>query len=130
MFGAQRTLSLPPLTRTVSWLLAINTAVFLFLEFAGLSTPGITGKAFYYFGLRPEAVMSGCVWQLVTYSVIHSGFVHYFFNMFALWMFGPQIEAIRGPRYFLELYTAGILGAALFDIALSYSRVLGNPSIP
>jgi membrane associated rhomboid family serine protease len=130
MFGAQRTLSLPPLTRTITYLLAINTAVFLFLEFGEISSPGLTHYVFEGFGLRPEAVMHGYLWQLVTYSVLHAGFAHFFFNMFALWMFGAQIESMRGPRYFLELYVAGLLGAAVFNIALSYSRVLGDPAIP
>ncbi|HJX85098.1 MAG TPA: rhomboid family intramembrane serine protease [Candidatus Angelobacter sp.] len=131
MIGAQQGLSLPPLTRTVGWILGINTAVFLVVEVMGLSSPGSVDKTFLWFGLVPSAVLHhGWLWQMVTYSVLHAGFAHYFFNMFALWMFGPDIEAVRGPRFFFELYFVGVIGAALFSLALSFSKVLGSPDIP
>ena len=31
------------------------------------------------------------VWQVITYMFMHGGFAHIFFNMFALFMFGPVI---------------------------------------
>lgn len=131
MVGTQQGLGLPPMTRTVGWILAINTAVFLAEEVMGLSSPGQLITTFQWFGLVPNAVLHhGWVWQIITYSVFHDGFAHYFFNMFALWMFGPDIEAVRGPRYFFELYLVGTIGAALFSLALSFSKVLGHPDIP
>src|SRR5690606_34249710 len=39
-------------------------------------------------------------WQLVTYGFMHGGFGHLLFNMFALWMFGVQIENAWGSRRF------------------------------
>lgn len=82
-----------------------------------------------WFGLQPSAVMShGRVWQIVTYSVLHEGFGHWFFNMLMLWLFGSRVESIRGPRYFLELFLAGVVGGALFSIGLSYAHLLGNPN--
>jgi len=35
------TLSLPPFTRAVTWLLAANTAIFLLLELFGVALPDI-----------------------------------------------------------------------------------------
>jgi membrane associated rhomboid family serine protease len=131
MIGAQQGLSLPRLTRTVGWILGINTAVFLAVEVMGLSSPGAVEKTFLWFGLVPNAVLHhGWVWQILTHTVLHDGFAHYFFNMFALWMFGPDIEEVRGPRYFFELYIVGGIGAALFSLAVSYSKVFGHPDIP
>ena len=72
--------------------------------------------------------MHGWVWQIVTYSVIHGGFIHWFFNMITLWMFGPSTESLRGHRWFLELFLAGVVGGALFSIGLAYSGILGNPN--
>src|SRR5216684_1071827 len=123
----QHALSLPPFTPAVTWLLAINTAVFFAHTLIGLSDPQFAARVMFWFGLQPSAAVHGWVWQIVTYSALHANFIHWFFNMLALWMFGPQIEGIRGTRYFFELYLAGVVGGALFSIGLSYSGVLGNP---
>ncbi|HYL93659.1 MAG TPA: rhomboid family intramembrane serine protease [Alphaproteobacteria bacterium] len=125
--STQQTLSLPPFTPTVTWLLAINTAVFFALTLLGLSDPLLVARVMLWFGLQPSAAVHGWVWQVVTYSMLHASFIHWFFNMLALWMFGPQIEGIRGSRYFFELYLAGVIGGALFSIGLSYSGALGDP---
>ena len=39
--------------------------------------------------------------QLITYMFMHGGFSHIFFNMFAVFMFGPILEQTWGPRRFL-----------------------------
>ena len=45
-------------------------------------------------------------WQIVTYSFLHGGFFHLFFNMLALYMFGSDIERIFGQRRYLVYYSA------------------------
>ncbi len=51
-------------------------------------------------------------WQVVTHMFMHGGFVHLFFNMFALWMFGRILEQVWGPKRFLLYYLVTGLGAA------------------
>lgn len=125
------TLSLPPFTRAVTWLIGINTGIYLLrfaLEMAGLPAMGF---AIYYLSLIPLKVVGhGWVWQLVTYSFIHFEFWHWFGNMLGLWMFGSAIEAAWGKRRFLELYFLGVIGAALTTIAFSYPHILGKASTP
>jgi len=128
--GTPQALSLPPFTPAITVLIALNTAVFLIMEVTGVSSPETVREIITWFGLRPSAVIShGWVWQIVTYSVLHGGFTHWFFNMLALWIFGAQIDAIRGPRYVLELFSAGVVGGAFFTIGLSYAHVF-DPNIP
>ncbi|HMA12505.1 MAG TPA: rhomboid family intramembrane serine protease [Steroidobacteraceae bacterium] len=67
-------------------------------------------------------------WQLVSYAFLHGGYAHLFFNMFALYMFGPDIERLLGPRRFLTYYLVCVIGAALAQLAVL--RALGNPSTP
>ena len=55
-------------------------------------------------------------WQLVTYAFLHGGFTHLFFNMFALWMFGAQIENTWGSRRFAFFYFACVIGAGLTQL--------------
>tara|TARA_B110000285_G_C14871059_1_gene489219 strand:- start:30 stop:776 length:747 start_codon:yes stop_codon:yes gene_type:complete len=64
-------------------------------------------------------------WQLVTHFFMHStpGFMHIFFNMFALVMFGTQLERVWGPKKFLIYYLATALGAAFLHLTVGYLRL-------
>ncbi|WP_457652805.1 rhomboid family intramembrane serine protease [Rhodocaloribacter sp.] len=59
-------------------------------------------------------------WQLITYSFLHGGFGHIFFNMFALWMFGVQIENTWGSRRFAIFYFVCVVGAAISQLIVSW----------
>jgi membrane associated rhomboid family serine protease len=125
------TLSLPPFTPAVTWLLGINTGVFLLMELFSMARVPIVGYVFDYAALTPELVIKhGFVWQLVTYSVLHASFMHWFGNMLGLWMFGSSFEGAWGTRRFLELYWIGVVGAALTTVGLSYAHIIGNPLQP
>ena len=39
--------------------------------------------------------------QIVTHMFMHGGFMHIFFNMYALFIFGPILENVWGPKRFL-----------------------------
>ena len=39
-------------------------------------------------------------YQFVTHLFMHGNFSHILFNMFALWMFGNQLESIWGGKRF------------------------------
>jgi membrane associated rhomboid family serine protease len=57
-------------------------------------------------------------WQIITHMFMHGGFMHIFFNMFALWMFGSAIEQVWGPKRFLVYYLITGLGAFLLHYAV------------
>jgi len=129
--GEPMTLSLPPFTKAVTWLLGINTGIFLLMSLLPLVRLGIVAEYIAYFcELVPLNVVHGWVWQLVTYSVLHAGILHLLGNMIGLWMFGAAIESAWGTRRFLELYWLGVVGAALTTVALSYTHLLGDPTRP
>ena len=132
--GSPVMLSFPPFTKAVIWLLALNTGVFLLLMLLGGTVPGVNEFVFgtrdtpSYLGLQPsQVVMHGWIWQLVTYAFIHAGFMHWLGNMLGIWMFGSTFETSWGTRRFLELFSFGVLGAALTTILLSYTHALGSP---
>ena len=58
------------------------------------------------------------IWQLVTYAFLHGGFAHLFFNMFALYMFGPDLERLMGARHFTLYYFVSVVGAALVQLTV------------
>ena len=65
-------------------------------------------------------------WQLVTYALLHGGLAHLLFNMLGLWMFGPDVERLRGQKRFLQLMAASVLTAALAQLLMS--ALLGSRS--
>ncbi|MFO8099112.1 MAG: rhomboid family intramembrane serine protease [Salinibacter sp.] len=52
-------------------------------------------------------------WQVISYGFLHGSFGHLFFNMFALWMFGVQVENRWGSQRFGVFYFACVIGAAV-----------------
>lgn len=112
---------LPPVTRA---LLVVNVGVFL-LQLA-------TGNALIRpFALWPTAspqfpnAPSFEIWQLVTYGFLHGSLTHLFFNMFALYMFGGEVERLLGSRRFLTYYMVCVVGAAVAQLI-----VMGNMNLP
>jgi membrane associated rhomboid family serine protease len=121
----------PPFTRTVKAIIFINLGIFL-LTFIFRSGAGdLFVATITLFGLRPEAVMHGWIWQVVTYGFLHDGIWHVLFNMLSIWMFGSRLEIDWGRQRFLEFYFFSMIGAAITTIAVSYTHLLGmDPAIP
>lgn len=69
-------------------------------------------------------------WQLLTYGFMHGGGMHLFFNMFALYMFGSDIEHLFGPKRYLTYYLMCVVGAALMHlIVVSFADLPPLPTI-
>jgi len=114
--GRTLSLSFPPFTRAVKWLVLVNAAVYLLLEILKAVVPDLGATLTLALALIPAYVMHGWIFQLVTYSFVHAGVLHILFNMLGLWMFGAQLESDWGPRRFLEFYFFCVIGAALTTI--------------
>ena len=50
-------------------------------------------------------------WQVISYMFMHASIDHIFFNMFALFMFGPILEYSLGSKRFFNLYFICGIGA-------------------
>lgn len=61
-------------------------------------------------------------YQVFTYMFLHGGVSHLFFNMFALWMFGRQLEIELGSQRFLTYYLVCGIGAALLQLGVGYAE--------
>lgn len=100
-------------------LLIANVAVF-FIEMMteGIRSGGEPLSLLFtrFFALYP--VGDGFLpWQLFTYQFMHANFSHIFFNLFALWMFGTEVEYTLGSKKFLIFYLASGVGAGLLHLA-------------
>jgi membrane associated rhomboid family serine protease len=117
-------------TPVVALIIAANAVVF----FLQNTVPGLTDRLVLF----PPAFLAA-PWTFFTSMFSHASFTHILFNMFALWLFGPRVEARYGSAKFLGLYLAsgivGNLGAflnpagsylgasgAIMGVALAYAR--------
>ena len=75
-------------------------------------------------GLHYPLSQSFRPWQVVSYMFMHGSFMHLFFNMFALWMFGNTLENLWGSKRFLIYYMVTGIGAALIQMAVTYIRLM------
>jgi len=65
--------------------------------------------------------------QIISHMFMHGSFMHIFFNMYALFIFGQALENVWGPKRFLIYYLVTGLGAALLHesvIAIEYSNLV------
>lgn len=61
--------------------------------------------------------------QYISYMFMHGNFMHIFFNMYALWMFGKVLENYWGPKKFLTYYFITGVGAAVLHTGVNWWTV-------
>ena len=105
---------MPPVTQS---LIIANVAVFL-LEMAG-GMSFLSAFALWPPTSGPSSGPDFQVWQLITYSFLHANITHIFFNMFALYMFGADIERLFGSRFFAAYYFVSVLSAAVCHLVVT-----------
>jgi membrane associated rhomboid family serine protease len=112
------------------WLIGINIVVFIAqiitrgsttLAINGMHTPGWLTTTFW---LKPDDVLSGQVWQLLSYAFLHDpdNFWHIALNMLFLWWFGSDLELMYGPREFLTFYLVSALAGGVAYQAWALAR--------
>lgn len=62
-------------------------------------------------------------WQPITYMFMHGGFMHIFFNMYAVFMFGSVLEQRWGAKRFINFYLITGLGALALQWAVQAFEV-------
>ena len=110
--GFAHTFGPGPLTPAVKALVITNVVAFLLT----LIVPEMT----FSLGMRPADVLSGRLWQPLTYMFLHGGVSHILFNMLSLWMFGVELERMWGSAFFTRFYLVCGVGAAATTILFSF----------
>jgi membrane associated rhomboid family serine protease len=105
---------LPPVTR--AFMLAC-TAVFCAQLLVGRWLEDL-------FALWPLGSGNFMPWQVISYAFLHGDFLHLFFNMFGLWMFGSELERLWGRKRFIHFLIAGALSAAA--VQLLWTMLIGS----
>lgn len=118
---------MPLVTRSLLLLCAIVYA---------LQTMDAEQMLLVHLGLWPIAPVNGLVlqsgeaivfqpWQLLSYGFLHGNTTHLLFNLFALWMFGSELERFWGARPYLLFVLLSIVGAGLAQLLVA--ALTGNP---
>lgn len=101
-------------------LITINIVIFVLQLVLGWDVVANFGANYAPF------VKSGKFYVLITSMFIHGNLIHLLFNMYALYIIGPQVESFYGKIKYLAIYFgSGILGALLSDIFLQNSISVG-----
>src|ERR1700741_2711279 len=106
------------LTPVVKNLLILNIIFFIATWVLGDRFDMVRWLSVFYFDshfFRP--------WQVITYMFMHGGWGHIFFNMFALFMFGPILEYSIGSKKFFNLYFICGIGAGLLQLLVQTIEV-------
>jgi membrane associated rhomboid family serine protease len=100
----------------------INVGVFVLMWLAGgMGTMWADQEVLTGFGAKDNQLIlqQHQYWRLVTSMFLHIGFLHIFFNNYALWIVGQEIERLYGSARFVFLYlatgVAGSLASFLFN---------------
>ncbi len=100
-------------TETVKQLIIINILFFIGTLISG-------DVAYKFLALYFPENHDFHAWQPITHMFMHGGYIHIFFNMFALYSFGSALEHFWGAKKFLFFYISCGLGAALVNTAINY----------
>lgn len=73
-----------------------------------------------------QAILSGEVWRFVTPVFLHGSVLHIAFNMYALSIFGPSLEARFGRWRFLLLFLISGFVGNVFSFLFSEAASLGS----
>ena len=95
-------------------LIAVNTIVFLLLDWEGISGSRIA-LTLIQFGAYSHrlVVYDGEYWRLITHTFLHGGSLHLLLNMGVLFIVGNLLERLYGGSRYLILYLFSAIGGSL-----------------
>ena len=122
------------LPKVLQILLIANAAVFVVAFLGrgievnlGAGYGSLTDYISYFGAFMPRVPLE--LWRYVTYMFIHVDFMHFFFNMLMLWMFGSEVAEWMGTRLFASMYFFCGIFAALFSFGMCLLGLTNNPII-
>ena len=92
--------------------MGINIAIFVAQLASGQGRGATAGEVFRQGALFGPAVESGEYWRLITGGFLHGSMFHIAFNMYALYIFGPNLERSLGMVRTGLIYAGGLFGGS------------------
>ena len=104
-------------------ILGVTIAVYL-IQLLTQNLMGIDLPA-AYFSKYNQLILSGQLWRLITPILVHGSIAHIGFNMYALYIFGKNLEYQYGHGRFLLLYLLGGFAGNVVSFVLTPNPSLG-----
>ena len=120
-----------------TWLILINSAVFLLQAFQplGVRADKLLGRMdlvtyFGHFSTFKVTLQGGLeFWRFLTFQFLHGGIMHLVMNMLGLYMFGQGVEEHLGRKRYLAFYlVCGIAGGLMYLILNALGQLA--PGVP
>ncbi len=123
----------PPISfgmpKTVTGRLILINAVVFFISYM---IPSVDVFLVKWFSVYPVTWKMTVLqpWRIITYQFLHGSFQHIFFNMLAVYFFGPVLERLWGPKKFLIFYLlCGTAGAIVYPVLTAVGWMVPVPLI-
>jgi len=102
-------------------------AVVLLLHAAVWIAGGPEGVRFWFesLGLSREGFLSGEVWQIASYGLLHGAWWHVGVNVLFVLLLGSKVEHIAGSAEVSRILTGGILGGGIGHLLLGTGLLVG-----
>ncbi|MGB9377584.1 MAG: rhomboid family intramembrane serine protease [Mycobacteriales bacterium] len=112
-------------------IIGINVAVFLLVAATtpAALTAGVVTTIHERFALIGSQVATGQYYRVFTSAFLHYGPLHLAFNMYALWLFGQELERLYGRLRFIAIYLISAFGGGVLAYLISNpNRALAGAS--
>lgn len=105
----------------------IATCVLAYLGQTLTYLPSVGTDWLTLYGMKINAyIIQGQVWRLVTPMWLHGSILHIAFNMYALYIFGANLERYYGHGRFLALYMLSGFAGNVVSFLMSPNNSLGS----
>jgi membrane associated rhomboid family serine protease len=108
--------SAPTLSPINKIIIIVSVAVFLLASILELTH---TGSLLGWLGLSARGVLSGKVFQFLTYPLMEKNFFGLLFNCLLMWFIGSDLEVKWGKKLYLQFILATTLSAGLIYFLIS-----------
>ena len=104
-------------------LIVINIIVFILMYIFGNGSQD--NDTLVKFGATvPELVRNGEYYRLITNAFLHIGLLHLLFNMYSLFILGPNIEHLFGKGKYICIYLFSAIMGSLFTLVLQGTNTI------
>lgn len=107
----------------------MGICVLLFLAMYIFGNGSTSNLTLLQFGANLDVlVKSGEYYRLITSAFLHIGVFHLLFNMYALYIIGPQVESFFGKFKFIIIFILSAVSASLLSIAFNENTISAGAS--
>lgn len=108
-------------------IIGINILLFLCMYIFGDGSTSVS--TLIKFGANyPDLIIAGDYYRLITSGFLHIGLMHLFFNMYALYIVGSQLESFIGKTKYIIVYLVSLIAGNIMSMLFSSGSVSAGAS--